>query len=199
MDGMGLILTIGGYLLGSVHFSRWLPLLLRGVDVTQQGDGNPGATNVYELCGPVMGSLCLLCELAKGALPVLLGLRFLPARSLWMAAVLCAPVLGHGFSAFWHFRGGKCIAVTFGVLLGLLPVSPVVWALAACYIVFGLVRFSSGWHRCLAAFGVFLPAAWLLTFWAHQLALGLGITLASGVCVCKHWMKRTQPEQFTLR
>ena len=196
---MGLFLTVCGYFLGSIPFCRWLPLLWMGVDVTRRGDGNPGATNVFQACGRWMGSLCLTCDLAKGAIPVLVGVHLLPAHSPWLAAVVAAPVLGHGFSVFLHFRGGKCIATVFGVLIGLMPVSPVVWCLVICYIVFGFARFPSGWRRCRATFACFLPAVWCWTLWARQPAVGLGVTLASGVCLMKHWMCRSQPEAFTLR
>ena len=129
--------SIFGFLLGGVLFSYHLPKLLRGVDIVALSpDHNPGTANAVKLCGLPLGLLCLALDMAKGFLPVWLAMRCLPPDTLWLAPVLLAPVLGHALAVFYPFRGGKAVAVTFGTLLGLLPFSYAVFALALPYIFF---------------------------------------------------------------
>ena len=132
--------SILGFLLGGVLFSYHLPKLLRGVDIVALSpDHNPGTANAVKLCGLPLGLLCLALDMAKGFLPVWLAMRRLPPDTLWLAPVLLAPVLGHALAVFYPFRGGKAVAVTFGTLLGLLPFSYAVFALALPYIFFSTI------------------------------------------------------------
>ena len=109
-----LALILGGFMLGSVMFSRILPRLIKGKDVTKlSDDGNPGAANVFSTCGIVLGMLCLLLDMGKGFAPVLLAQHLVDIHSMRFSAVLIAPVLGHALAPLNHFRGGKCIATAF--------------------------------------------------------------------------------------
>ena len=85
------------------------------------------------------GILCLLLELAKGAVPLWLAARRLNPASPLFAAVLAMPVLGHAFSPMLHGQGGKAIAVTFGVLIGVFPYMPVLFWLAIPFVFFSTV------------------------------------------------------------
>lgn len=129
-----------GYLCGSILFAKILPQRFCHVDVTKAGkDHNPGTFNAFAAAGPLMGMLVLGLELAKGFVPVYLGLSCLTPVHPAAALVLIAPVAGHAWPLF-HFReGGKAIAVSFGVLLGLLPDWRPVLILACFYLVFSLV------------------------------------------------------------
>ncbi len=130
-----------GYLSGSVMFGYWIPKLVKNMDVTElSGDHNPGTANTFLHAGPVCGVMVLLCDILKGALPVYLAARHIPIQSVWFAFILIAPVLGHAFPAFSSFKnGGKCIAVSFGVLLGLWPVLTCLFLLAFWYLFFSLI------------------------------------------------------------
>lgn len=130
----------GGYLLGSILFGHILPKAIKGIDITAVSrDGNPGTANAMRYAGIGVGLLCLLGDLAKGFVPVFFGARQLGTHLPAFGLVLAAPVLGHAFSAFRNFRGGKAIAVSFGVLLGLLPRQGIVWILAGLYLFFSLI------------------------------------------------------------
>ena len=119
---LALGLFVLGFFSGSVLYSALLPRLAKGVDVRALApDHNPGAANVFKYAGVPVGILALVCDLAKAYVPVRLALRWLPLADPAFALVLCAPVLGHAFSPFAHFRGGKAIAASFGALLALLP------------------------------------------------------------------------------
>ena len=115
-------LIIGGFLCGSIMFSRLLPLLIAGKDVSaESSDRNPGAANAFSACGVAIGMLCLLLDMLKGFLPVLLGRLLLNTNDLLFAAVIVAPVLGHAIAPLNRFHGGKCIATAFGVTIALMP------------------------------------------------------------------------------
>jgi glycerol-3-phosphate acyltransferase PlsY len=112
---MGLL----SFLCGSLPFSVWLGKILHRTDVRGFGDGNPGATNAFRAAGPLVGLLALMLDVGKGAAPVglvyfNLGYRGLP---MWLTAT--AVVLGHTFSPFLRWRGGKGLAVALGVWIGL--------------------------------------------------------------------------------
>ena len=129
-----------GFFSGSLMFSAWLPKWFCGVDVCQKAkDKNPGVSNAMTQAGIPIGVLCLLCDLAKGIIPIVLALKHMPPRIPLLSLVLLSPVAGHAFSPFRRFRGGKAITVSFGVLLGAGRVFPGVWILAAWYLFFSLV------------------------------------------------------------
>jgi len=112
-----LLLIIAGYLAGSLPFSVWLTRM-RGRDVRAVGDGNPGAVNAFKAAGPVVGVVALLLDFLKGALPVAAACWLVGLRGWWLTPVILAPVLGHMLPLFARFRGGKALAVTFGVWTG---------------------------------------------------------------------------------
>ena len=129
--------TVLSFFSGSVMYSYLIPKLLYKKDITQLSDDhNPGCGNVFTLIGIPCGILCLVLELAKGALPVWLALRYVSAKNIMFAGILAAPVLGHAFSPMLRNRGGKAIAVTFGVLIGLCSRSPLLFVLAAALVIF---------------------------------------------------------------
>lgn len=136
-----LFFIVTGYLSGSVMYAYLLPKLLKHVDVRElSDDGNPGAANAFLHAGLPIGCLVMVCELLKGALPVWLACRRIDITGLMFAMVLAAPVLGHAFPLFLKGKhGGKAIAVSFGVLLGLFPNLMPALVLAAIYIIFSVI------------------------------------------------------------
>lgn len=144
-----------GYLSGSILYARlWMRLFHREDALQNSRDGNPGTANAFQYGGFLCGVLTLLCDLMKGFLPVFLYLRSLDAAgNAWLSLILAAPVLGHVFPVFSRFRGGKGIATTFGVLLGLLPEWLPAAALAVPFILFStVVRICPHRHRTQAAY-----------------------------------------------
>lgn len=131
---MGLIGSIGvaGTLsIGLSFLSGAMPygLLLcraRGVNIREVGSGNIGATNVARALGKRWGLLALVLDLLKGLVPVLLVQRLLaghPALDLVQAGVMAAAVMGHMFTPFLGFRGGKGVATGLGVILAVSPLA----------------------------------------------------------------------------
>jgi glycerol-3-phosphate acyltransferase PlsY len=140
---------LAAYFMGSVP-TGYLVARARGVDITATGSGNIGATNAFRVLGKGPGTLVLTVDALKGLFAVLLarwfapGLAGMPPETAVNFAVLagvCA-ILGHNFTCWLRFKGGKGIATTAGVLLGLMPWTLVV-ALAGWLVVFALTRYVS--------------------------------------------------------
>ncbi|MBO1678767.1 glycerol-3-phosphate acyltransferase [Bittarella massiliensis (ex Durand et al. 2017)] len=185
-----------GFLSGSILYSALLPRWLRGVDVIADSDDhNPGATNAFLLAGVQVGTLCVLCDLAKGFFPVFLAAERLPTQErLLFSLVLAAPVLGHAFSPWRRGRGGKAITASFGALLGLLPGSLVVFWLAALYLFFSLIAVIPDHRlRTLATFSLFAGGSFLL---CPNKCIAAGCTLISAAVIFRHlkWESHLSPE-----
>lgn len=110
--------TAAAFLSGSFMFSYWLGLTARH-DLKSIGDGNPGAANLWRAAGMWYGLLGVLLDFMKGWLPVgwLAGSGHIDGYAIVPIAV--APIAGHAFSPWLRGKGGKAIAVTFGVWSGL--------------------------------------------------------------------------------
>ena len=94
-----------GFVLGSTLFAYWIPRLFFKTDITKvPPDHNPGVANAYMQAGFFAGTLSLLCELFKGAVPVFLAGRILDRDSMLFALVMAAPVFGHAFPFFQRKR-----------------------------------------------------------------------------------------------
>ncbi len=184
-----LLAALFGFCLGGVLFSYHLPKLLKGVDVRQLSpDHNPGTVNAFKFAGIPVGILCLLCDLFKGFLPVFLAMRALDFSRLWFALVLCAPALGHAMAPLYHHRGGKAIAATFGSLLGLLPVSFLVFLLAALYIFFSTIWIIRPHERrTVVTFGLFSLLSAAAAFYTGRWSFCLGAALLSAVVIARNY------------
>jgi len=161
------IFALLGYLIGSVNFAV-LVAKKHGVDILKEGSGNPGATNVKRVLGKGPGNLVFALDALKGfvgaGLPhLLLRVGETPAAADIHFTVCVAgfvgTLLGHCFSCFLKFKGGKGVATTIGGLLVLLPV-PILIGAAVWGLVFTLSRYVS---LASIALGVSLPlSCWLL-------------------------------------
>jgi glycerol-3-phosphate acyltransferase PlsY len=114
-------LFVLAFLLGAIPFGRLISQWVARIDITKRGSGNIGATNVARELGLKWGILTLLLDLLKGLVPTLLFDRLYPGAS-WALSVtgLCA-LLGHQFTPFLGFRGGKGVATALGVYLAISP------------------------------------------------------------------------------
>ena len=124
-----LLITIIGYLLGAISFAVIIARS-KGVDIFKEGSGNPGATNVKRILGRKWGNAVFALDALKGFTAA--GLPLLVYHDDRLAVIgLIAAILGHSFSVFLKFRGGKGVATTIGGLLALmcpaLLIGLVVW------------------------------------------------------------------------
>ncbi|MEW6277235.1 MAG: glycerol-3-phosphate acyltransferase, partial [Candidatus Eremiobacterota bacterium] len=119
-----LFLLILCYLIGSVPSGVVVARRLKGVDLRKVGSGNVGAANAYRALGARGGLLVLALDALKGVLAVFLAyMTLLPGFLLPIAKVVfgLTAIVGHNYSVFLRFKGGKGIATSFGVLLALSP------------------------------------------------------------------------------
>jgi glycerol-3-phosphate acyltransferase PlsY len=176
---------------GSLPFSVWLGKILLGLDVRKFGDGNPGAANAFRTGNTLVGLLVLLLDISKAAAPVGWAYFNLQIRGIPMLLIAVAPILGHVFSPFLGFRGGKALATALGVWIGL-----TIWKLSLPAIVGALIGIAlftpPGWSVMLALSGILavlliwmpdplLLAVWfsevVILAWTHRLDLRQGIHL----------------------
>ena len=142
-----LLLIIGAYLIGAIPFGL-LVGFARGVDIRRQGSRNIGATNAGRVLGRKWGLICLVLDILKGLLPtVAAGLVLLdgdPSAAVllrWLLVALAA-VLGHVFPIYLKFQGGKGVATTIGVALGIYPYYTIAMVVTLCC--YALVRLGTG-------------------------------------------------------
>jgi glycerol-3-phosphate acyltransferase PlsY len=157
-----------GFLLGSIPTGLWIGRAVRGIDIRRYGSGNLGATNVYRTLGPRWGILVLLLDAAKGWIAVWLaqtvvvaalggGLTEAPGggpaaaaaagassvQAVWAGLLgMAAAAIGHMFSPFASFRGGKGVATAAGAWARLAPLALAI-ALAVWIVLFALTRIVS--------------------------------------------------------
>lgn len=142
-----LLFILGAYLLGAIPFGLLIGLA-RGVDIRERGSKNIGATNAGRVLGRKWGYLCLLLDILKGLGPTLAAAHVLVEEPVdasmlvrWILVGVAA-VLGHVFPVYLRFRGGKGVATTIGVALGIFPYFTI--AMAVALLGYALVRFSTG-------------------------------------------------------
>jgi len=128
-----------GFLSGSVMYSYIIPKFIKHIDVrTQSADGNPGSSNARAASGAIIGFACLFFDIAKAAIPVYIAVSIVQITGAGLALAIAAPVLGHAFSPFLAFKGGKAVAASYGALLGACAIS---WAVVVLIIVMAFFRF----------------------------------------------------------
>jgi len=128
------VVLLISYLLGSIPFG-YLVGRKRKVDLRRHGSGNIGATNAFRVLGPEAGFLVLICDVAKGFLPVLIANNlFGPFYGVGAGLAVMA---GHNWSVFLRFKGGKGVATSAGVLLALMPgvvlIAFIIWLLVVLF------------------------------------------------------------------
>jgi glycerol-3-phosphate acyltransferase PlsY len=123
------LLALSAFGLGACPFSVWVGRGLLGKDIRNYGDGNPGAANVFRAGGRKSGFLALFLDIAKGVPFVFLAHSIFKLPEAAVLGVALSAILGHAFSPLLQLRGGKAVAVTFGVILAL-PQHDLLFALA---------------------------------------------------------------------
>lgn len=169
-------------------YSYLLPKSVLHMDITKMSeDGNPGAYNVFIHAGKLLGILSVFLDIIKGFLPVFFALKVLNPDNIYFSLVLIAPVLGHAFPIFLKGRGGKCIAVSFGVLLGFAPDFTSVLCLAAIYLFFSLfIVVKPNFFRSIITFGMY--AVYCLLFQSVLSVKVAGIAIPA-IVIYKHGQK----------
>lgn len=193
-----LFMIITGLLCGSLLFGSFLPRVIKKTDVAELAeDHNPGAVNAIRYAGLPVGILCLTGDIFKGIIPVHLSVRMGLETGSLFPLIMAAPVFGHAYSLFHHGRGGKAIAVSFGVLIGLLPLhTELLVLLCVIYILNStLIRIQPHIRRTRITFFCFMAGTTaLMLFGRVPVGLWLGALLLSCVVVRKNSLKQEKLE-----
>ncbi len=181
-----LLFILFGYLSGSMLYAYFLPKWLCKMDITALSrDRNPGTANAFSFAGIPIGIAVVLLELFKGFLPVFLAMRWLGDHDLLFALVMAAPAIGHAFPFWRKGGGGKAIAVSFGVMLGLWEQYRPLLLLVGFYLLFSLViKIDPHLHRTVVTF-LCVSVGCLLV--VRSIPVVLGTALVSGVVIFKHF------------
>ncbi|MFD1774143.1 glycerol-3-phosphate 1-O-acyltransferase PlsY [Paenibacillus rhizophilus] len=169
------------YLLGSVSFSVLLAKLLKGIDIRQYGSGNAGATNTLRVLGTGPAILVLVLDVLKGIIAVWLGVWADGWGSGVAAACGIAAIIGHNWPLYFHFKGGKGIATTIGVMatLSLMPalyagIIAILAIVVTRYVSLGSLLFVALTPVFLLFTGFTYPVLWtsliiaVFAFWRHR-------------------------------
>lgn len=180
--------AIPAYFLGSIPTAVWIGKMKYGIDVREHGSQNAGATNTFRVLGKKAGKVVLGIDVLKGILAVLIPFFFLPysfdaptLTHVQLAASFLA-VLGHVFPVFANFKGGKGVATSLGVIVGLQPIAALI-----CLIVFLLVFISSKYVSLgsITAALCFAILLWL-AFPIHTIALPIFGSLLAFIVIFAH-------------
>ncbi|HEX2090850.1 MAG TPA: glycerol-3-phosphate 1-O-acyltransferase PlsY [Longimicrobiaceae bacterium] len=167
------LLLVASYLLGSVPASYIAGRLARGIDLREHGSGNLGATNTFRVLGPHVAAPVMVFDVLKGFAPA----RFFPLWDSspdwrWALGYGAAAIVGHVFSLYMRFRGGKGVATGAGVFLALAPAAVGI-ASGVWLTTLWLARMVS-LASILAALAV-VPLLWLTTDRAEVRVLGVAV------------------------
>lgn len=169
----GILWIAAAFLAGSLPLAVWIGRLALGRDIQAYGDRNPGATNVLRAGSKVWFVVAVIADISKAAVPVGLAYQAAGIRGWVMWAIAIAPTLGHMFSPFLGWRGGKALATVFGAIIGLTLYELPLVALPAVVILSALLTVT-GWAVMLTM-GVLL--GYLLLFNPDPLLLATIATL----------------------
>ena len=144
------LLILIAYVLGSIPNALWVGKTFKNIDVREHGCKNTGSTNAARVLGAKLGIFTLILDILKGALPTYLGIvlganlltRITGIDKLDIIVIGMAAILGHTFSLFLKFKGGKAVATTLGVFLVLVPYAILI-LLVVFFVIFGLTKYVS--------------------------------------------------------
>lgn len=169
---MVVVLMIVAYILGSIPNALWIGKVFKGIDVREHGSKNTGSTNAARVLGAKLGILTLILDISKGAIPTLIATMLLDSSISVILVGICA-ILGHSFSIFMKFKGGKAVATTVGVFIVLVP-GAILLAAVIFFLVFGITRYVS----LSSMIGAISLPIWIIIFYKNIPLTIFGIIIA---------------------
>jgi glycerol-3-phosphate acyltransferase PlsY len=170
--------VVSAYLLGSIPFGLVVSRLFGADDPRTQGSHNIGCTNVLRISGKKVGFLTLIGDLGKGTLATAIA-GFMGFPWPWILVIGFMVILGHVFSIFLRFHGGKGVATALGAIIGIDPF--IGWILVGVWLgAVLLFRYSSG--GAILTFGVFPFLAFFLTHDLYLSFFAIGVMIIIFLC-----------------
>lgn len=179
-----ILIVILAYLFGSIPTAYLLFKVKKGDDIRKYGSGNVGGTNVIRTIGTGWGLFIIITDVLKGFLPILAVYLLYPNDYILLAIVAVTVVLGHDFPVYIKFKGGKAIATTYGVIVGIsalpfiseptwLRILPIFIILGMWGIIFAITRIVSVGSLVASAS---VPVAFYITKYPWA------VVIAGGIC-----------------
>jgi glycerol-3-phosphate acyltransferase PlsY len=180
---------VASYLIGAIPTSYVAARIFGGIDLRQHGSRNLGATNLYRVLGWRFALPVGLIDAAKGAIPVLVFAPLASDSELFALVCGITAVVGHVYSVFVRFRGGKGVATAAGVMLALTPV-----ALAVSLVVWVVLVYLTGYVSVgsIVSAAIFPLAVYLLEHPAMPEILWLDVGVAAGII----WLHRSNIQRL---
>jgi len=174
-------LVVLSYLLGSLPSGYMIARLAKGIDIREHGSGNPGAANVYRIVGSWAGWLTFALDAAKGFVSVWLALHFFPNNS-WLA-ITCGSVaiLGHMWTIFLKFKGGKGVATAAGVFGAMLPFPTLI-----AFVTFIVAVAISGHISVGSIIAAFVLPVASFAMRQYSLEFCVTVSLVAGLIIIRH-------------
>lgn len=174
-----LLWIAAGYLIGGIPSGLLIGKLFGGPDLRKSGSRNIGATNVFRVIGILPALLTLICDLLKGYLPLIILSTTKPSAWLFLFVGLAA-ILGHDFSPYLKFKGGKGVSTSLGVFLFLSPKAILV-SLAAWILLLIIIRIVS-----VASIGASILLPFAIYGFRYSKPILLAGILASLILIIRH-------------
>ncbi|WP_068267385.1 glycerol-3-phosphate 1-O-acyltransferase PlsY [Caviibacter abscessus] len=114
---LGYFLIIFSYVLGSIPNALWIGKLFKRMDIREYGSGNIGSTNAARVLGYGYGVMTLILDVSKGLIPVYIAIKLYPQNYILHILVSMGSIIGHSYSIFLKFKGGKAVATSLGVFI----------------------------------------------------------------------------------
>ncbi len=180
-----LLYFVGAYLLGSIPFGQIISKKVASIDITTRGSGNIGATNVARELGMKWGIATLVLDMLKGLVPVLVSVRYGAGGGSFAVmgpsiVGVCA-LVGHQFSLFRKFNGGKGVATALGVYLAISPLSTVL-----ALVLFVVVVMKWSFISLASMVAALSMPIFLLMFEKSGACIVVSVVMALLICVKHH-------------
>jgi len=172
-----LICLLSGYLTGSILFAYVITKLVKGEDIRDLGNNNPGAYNTFKSTGRFWGILTGLLDSSKALIPMLLANYFFDLSTISLGLIGIGAIIGHGYPLFFNFKGGRAAGTLMGIYLFFIPYELLTALIIIPLIVFSLIKKDQGFWTPL---GIITLSAVACLFFNHPLDVKI-MVWASGI------------------
>lgn len=159
-----IICLLSGYLTGSILFAYVITKLVKGEDIRDLGNNNPGAANTFNSTGKFWGILTGLLDSLKALIPMLLANYFFNLSTISLGLIGVGAIIGHGYPLFFNFKGGRAAGTLMGIYLFFIPYELLAGFIIIPLIVFPLIKKDRGFWT---PFGIIIFSAVTCLFFDH--------------------------------
>ncbi len=183
-----LVVSMGiAYVFGSIPTAFWAGKLLKGLDIREHGSKNMGATNAFRVLGKWPGIVVLVIDIAKGIVPLVIASEcFGLSDYLSLVLVGAAAVAGHNWTMFLGFKGGKGVATSLGMLIGLTIYIPEIRVVLLLTVITWIILFLAFGYVSLASIIASVSLPVLMVILNHPFLLKIMAIILCVFVVLRH-------------